>query len=158
MIQRIQTLYLLTVVVIAIVLIWLNPSYARFDKSGKNTFTELRYCSTDIYENSETPTQVGKWINVIVIGSIGIGSLVSIFLFNKRELQKKLSIYMCLLGALLILIMVMDYNAMNHQFKGNTNYPGILGVFPLLTIIFNFLAWRNIRKDEQMLKSMDRIR
>lgn len=158
MIQRIQTVYLLLVAVIAVFLLWLNPSYARFEKSGKSNFTELRYVSTDFYENSETPTQVGKWINVLVIGGICLGSLISIFLFKKRELQKKLAIYMCLLGALLIIFMVMDYNTMSHQFPGNNNSPGLLGIFPVIMVVLSFMAWRNIRKDENLLKSMDRIR
>lgn len=158
MIQRIQSIYLLLVAVIAFLVIFLNPNYARFDKNGEATYAELRYTSTHLYKGSEPPVSVSKWINVLVIGGLFVGSLFAIFLFKKQELQKKLAIYLALLSALLLLIMVLDYNTMSQQYKDNVNYPGIWSVLPLISVVLCFMAWRGIRKDESLLKSMDRIR
>ncbi len=158
MIQRIQSVYLLLVALIAFFLMYFNPNYARFENKEKANYTELRYTSTHMFKDAEPPLSVSKWINVLVIAGIFAGSVFAIFLFKKQELQKKLAIYMALLGALLILIMVLDYNTTSQQYKGNVNYPGIWSVLPLGIIIFSFLAWRGIRKDEALLKSMDRIR
>jgi len=158
MIQRIQSIYLLLVALIAVFLIFANPRYAGFTGEGKNNESELHYISTQIYKGSEVPTAVNKWINVLILLGIGAGSLFAIFLYKNRELQKKIAIYMCLLTAVFMLIMVMDFNSMRGQFPNSNSYPGLWSIFPIAMLIFLFLAWRSIRKDEDLLKSMDRIR
>lgn len=158
MIQRIQSVYLLLVALIATFLVFANPRYAGFTGTAKNDASELHYVSTQIYKGSEVPTTVEKWINVLILIGIAAGSLFAIFLYKKRELQKKLAIYMCLLTAVLVLIMVMDFNSMRGQFPDSNSYPGLWSIFPIGMLVFLFLAWRSIRKDEDLLKSMDRIR
>jgi heme/copper-type cytochrome/quinol oxidase subunit 2 len=69
-----------------------------------------------------------------------------------------MSIYIALIAAMFTIFMVLDYNTMKMQFPSSTTYPGLWSVFPIIIILLAFLAWRNIRKDEAILKSMDRIR
>lgn len=157
MIQRKQSLYLLIVALIASFLIGIDPPYASFETgvgSPAIKSAKLGYVSTVL--NKETTVQ--KWINIFVLISLCAGSLFAIFMYKKTELQKKLCIYMALLTALFIIIMAMDFNTMKAQFAGSTAYPGALSVIPVFVIILLFMAWRGIRNDEKLLKSMDRIR
>ncbi|MBS3915285.1 MAG: DUF4293 domain-containing protein [Bacteroidetes bacterium] len=157
MIQRKQSLYLLLIFLFAALCLFGNLKYAGFsDKEDKNK-TELRYTTTEItQENSQH--SVAKWINVLILASIGIMALINIFLFKNRELQKKLCIYLTLVSALLILVMVLDFNTTRNTYPDSATYPGVFSVFPVVMILLSFMAWRGVRKDENLLKSMDRIR
>jgi heme/copper-type cytochrome/quinol oxidase subunit 2 len=73
-------------------------------------------------------------------------------------LQKKMAIYIALIAAMFTIFMVLDYNTMKMQFPGSTTYPGIWSVLPIIIIVLAFMAWRGVRKDEALIKSMDRIR
>lgn len=157
MIQRVQSLYLLLIAAIAIFLLFLNPGYATFKNEQTQKSAKLGYTTTSMSDASGEQN-VPKWINSLILIFIGAGSAFAIFLYKKRDLQKKLSIYIALIAALFTIFMVLDYNTMKMQFPGSTTYPGLWSVFPIIIILLAFLAWRNIRKDEAILKSMDRIR
>jgi Domain of unknown function (DUF4293) len=157
MIQRVQSLYLLIIAAIAMFLLFLNPKYAVFKNEQTQKSAKLGYTTTVMADAAEEK-EVPKWINSLMLISIGAGSVFAIFLFKKRDLQKRICIYLTLISALLIIFMVLDYNTMKMQFEGSSTYPGIWSIFPVAFIIFGFLAWRGIRKDEDLLKSMDRIR
>ena len=158
MIQRKQSLYLFISAIIIAVLLIFDPSYASF--SGPNAENNPGFSNASLHfiSTSLNSTSVIKWINILVLFSVGAGSLFAIFLFKKTELQKKLCIYMTLLSALFIIIMALDFNTMKMQFKGSETYPGIFSVLPVVVIVLLFMAWRGIRKDELLLKSMNRIR
>lgn len=160
MIQRIQSLYLFLIAVTAFLILFTNPNYAVFKNKETGKTAKMGYTTTVIAagEVDSADPSVSKWINVLVLIFIGSGSAFAIFTFKRRDLQKKLCIYTTLLSALLIIFMVMDYNTMKTQFTGDTTYPSVWSVFPLIFIILGFMAWRGIRKDEAVLKSMDRIR
>jgi hypothetical protein len=92
---------------------------------------------------------------VIVISAI---ALVSVFLFKNRSLQLKLSIFGIITSASIIALEVYEIG----QFKigyaitsGTYQWGGLLPVFML---IFFFLAARGIRKDQKLIKSLDRLR
>jgi peptidoglycan/LPS O-acetylase OafA/YrhL len=157
MIQRKQSLCLLIVSLVAFILLFADPGYATFENHTTKSATYLNYTTT-VFQNGDVSNSVAKWINILIIGFIALGSLLAIFLFRKKELQKKLCIYLTLLEALLLIVMVMDYNTMKNQYPNSNTYPGIWSVFPLVMIVLSFMAWRGIRKDEAILKSMDRIR
>jgi hypothetical protein len=157
MIQRVQSLYLLIIAAIAMFLLFLNPKYAVFKNEQTQKSAKLGYTTTSTYQE-EMAIDNPKWINAAVLISIGIMSSFAIFLYKKRDLQKKICIYITLMSALLAILMVLDYNYIKSQFEGNSTYPGIWSIFPVVFIIFGFMAWRGIRKDEDLLKSMDRIR
>ena len=157
MIQRVQSIYLLIIALISILILFLNPKYASFTKVDSNKTTQLGFTTTTLADEAGEQN-VSKWINSLMLISLGIGSLFAIFLFKKRELQKKLCIYISLIAALLTIFMIMDYNTTKMQFPNTSSYPGVFSVFPVVIIILGFLAWRGVRKDEKLVKSMDRIR
>lgn len=89
----------------------------------------------------------------------GIISLGAIFLYNNRGLQLKMSYVATMLSILLPLTaFLLVYN----EGTGSANAdkiddaPGLY--LPLLGLVFSVLAARFIQKDENTVKSMDRLR
>ncbi|NOY37403.1 MAG: DUF4293 domain-containing protein [Chlorobi bacterium] len=84
-------------------------------------------------------------------------SVISIFLYKNRVRQMRYSVFnMLLMLGLLILIGYYIFYAKN-QLDARMIFKVPL-IFPLLSILFTYLAFRNIRKDEILIKSVDRIR
>ena len=88
----------------------------------------------------------------------GAIAFISIFLFNNRPLQLKLSrvaIIANVIGIILAAVLFMqDSNAMGAAVPKEELGLGL----PVLSIIFAALAIRFINKDENLVKSMDRLR
>jgi len=133
MIQRIQTLYLL-VSALFIGLLFALP-FAEIVKDGA------------IKEN-------GLAVSVL-IGIVLVLQGVAIFSFKKRPRQIRIVMIailatLCLLGAFLY-VTYFSFSGAQISFK-------IGMVFPLIAIILDYLAIRAIRKDEALIRSIDRIR
>ncbi|APD08103.1 hypothetical protein UJ101_02605 [Flavobacteriaceae bacterium UJ101] len=107
-----------------------------------------------------------EWINEEYFGILGmiIGScilaIIVIFLFRKRGFQIKLNRLNVLLN--LSIIGLLTYRLLN--IPGGINFPekGIELIIPIviavLAIVFLFLANKAIKKDDELVKSVDRIR
>jgi uncharacterized RDD family membrane protein YckC len=79
-------------------------------------------------------------------------STVIIFLFKNRRQQMQL----CLLGLLLsVLIVVLYILKMNKLIKPTL---ALWCIFPFAIITGYFMAFRNIRQDEKLVKSLDKLR
>ncbi|MCC8199599.1 MAG: DUF4293 domain-containing protein [Tannerellaceae bacterium] len=152
MLQRIQTIYLLIIVILSMTLLFLPlgvlqapEAFYRFDISGISTFGaegELLYPTWGLYA-----------LTVIT----AFVALVTIFLFKRRILQIRLSIFNGLL-------MVGFYGLVGYiiwNMKGETDLqfmPKIALGFPLINIILDYLAIRNIGADEALVRSLERLR
>ena len=135
MIQRIQTIWLLLAATFS--LMSLKFSFYSGVREN-NVFAELNGSS--------------NFLLLIISVAIALVALVAIFLFKNRKLQMQLSI----LGCLLQVIAVVVYFLQTQKFtEGNFALTAIL---TLLIPIFFILAWMGIRKDEKLIKSMDRLR
>jgi Domain of unknown function (DUF4293) len=89
---------------------------------------------------------------LILTGASLILSTVIIFLFKNRKQQMQL----CLLGILLTLLIIFLYILqMNKLVKPILALSCIL---PVIILIGYFMAFRNIRKDEKLVKSLDKLR
>ena len=92
---------------------------------------------------------------MLFVGIILIIHLVAIFLFKKRIRQMRLLVFAILL---MLGLFGMFYFFTFYSFKGFEVSFKIAVVFPLIAIIFDYLAIRNIGKDEALIRSIDRIR
>ena len=86
-------------------------------------------------------------------------SLIAIFLFRKRPLQMK----MCLLALLATMAYCfINWMRIKEIFANNkliSNYSfGLASITPYFAIVFILLACLGIRKDEKLVKSLDRLR
>jgi len=83
-------------------------------------------------------------------------SLLAIFLYNNRKLQTVINRLNILLN--LILLGVFVYRALTMSGATAVAEKGIGMFIPILSIVLLVLANRAIRKDEQLVKSVDRLR
>ena len=141
MIQRIQTVWLL-LAAIASFLLTRIPLFV-----GKATGMPDRY-----YLATES---LPLFILAVVPGIIAV---VSIFLFKNRKRQLRLSI-MGIFTSLPFLFWEMqkisDFVKVNNLTTATYYWGAIL---PLVVFTFFVFAIRNIRKDEKLIKSLDRLR
>lgn len=137
MIQRIQTVYLLIALVILGVLPFVFPLWTSSD--GK----EFRFMSDSFYTE--------------IFGLSTALTLISILYFKKRQHQFVLNRLTIILN--LILLGLFVYRSLN--LSGETvqvSEKGIGMFLPIVAIVFLALANRAIKKDEDLVKSADRLR
>jgi hypothetical protein len=159
MIQRIQSLYLLLVFLMATMMLLLNPNFAKFNNTKEAAISaELHFVNKHYYNQTDQGGMPYDKLNIIILVSMGLGSLYAIFLFKKTELQKKISLYVSLLSIVLLGSLVIDFMKMSQDAPDISSYPSIHGIWPFACAVLSALAWAAIRRDEKLLKSMDRIR
>ncbi|GAO44912.1 DUF4293 domain-containing protein [Flavihumibacter petaseus] len=91
---------------------------------------------------------------------IGVACLatVAIFLYKKRPTQYNMAIIGALLSIVVIGLQVYAVEGFKKSvplMQGTYKWGGLL---PIAMVIFLFLAARGIRKDEKLIKSLDRLR
>jgi ABC-type polysaccharide transport system permease subunit len=136
MIQRIQTIYMLLVALLGIALYYWFP--ALLDESG-----------VALFERSEP----------LFLGLIGISialSIIAIFLYKNRKLQFVINRFNIL--ANLILLGVFVYRSLSVPGETLVSEKGIGMYIPVISIVLLVLANRAIQRDEQLVKSVDRLR
>ncbi|MBS1568623.1 MAG: DUF4293 domain-containing protein [Bacteroidetes bacterium] len=97
----------------------------------------------------------------LLLGLLTVVVVVVLFLYKNRKRQLRLIrvVSMLLLGT--SVYMLITDNAIRAYLQQGGKVLSSLGVsayLPLLMIVFNVLAERGIRKDEALVKSMDRLR
>jgi amino acid permease len=106
----------------------------------------------------------GPWaLGVILIAVIAIAAF-TIVIFHKRVLQMRLTIFTMLL--LIGYILAYVFYAWVYQQKLNEIQAAfqpefqlrLNTVYPLVSVILCFLAFRGIRRDEKLIRSLERIR
>ena len=86
-------------------------------------------------------------------------SLIAIFLFRKRPLQMKMSLIALLATMANCFINWMRIKEIFANNKMISNYSfGLATITPYFAIVFILLACLGIRKDEKLVKSLDRLR
>lgn len=153
MIQRIQSLYLLGSVVL-IVLMFFFPLAELVDSSGKAM--QFIYRGIPAMNDGE-PAIFNAYPVSILLSLIVLIGLITIFLYKKRILQIRLTIFnmVCLLG-----VVGLIYYSINSQVKELDAIAAyhLVNVFPLVALVLNYLAIRKIGQDEALIRSVDRIR
>lgn len=151
MIQRIQSIWLLLASITILCLLFVP---VLTDKSSGGTYilygSGIKFWDGDVIDQSaNTPL----FISTILAGLI---SLVNIFNFRNRTLQKRIAS----LNILLILGLSFWLSQLGKNLPGGLEKSEInLGLFlPLIAIIFTLLAIRGIKKDEKLIRSADRLR
>jgi hypothetical protein len=93
-------------------------------------------------------------ILLILIAAI---SLITIFLFKNRKTQLKLSVVLIMLSIILLLAVASYAFLLSGKYNSLLQFRVNL-LFPVLVLIFSILAYRGIKKDEELVKSYDRLR
>ncbi len=172
MIQRIQSIYLLIVSILMMFMLFLPLAEIAVERkqviSGiesadiKEIVIYKNYGAV-IYSNDKAKTIFSTWPVTTLICITGLISFIAIFLYTSRLLQ----IRVCVFNALLFLglaaltyyyftavrkqVTISDLNIVRHTFK-------ISIIFPVISFILTFLAFRAIRRDELLVRSYERLR
>lgn len=155
MIQRIQTVYLLFVAGLFIALQFLplavvqadNVLYS-FDVTGVNTTVE--------------PSELilPTWSLMAIAGIIILLSFATIFTYKKRILQ----IRMCLFNGLLMIGFCALFGFYAWKISHAPDFSSVSvnlrlwASFPIIALILDYLAIRNIGADEALVRSLERLR
>jgi hypothetical protein len=144
MIQRIQSIYLILVIVLSGVFTFLIELWPISEVDGVTMNTLL---------NSKNFFLIVIAVTYLAVAVLAITSLIT---FKNRLLQIRINrvniLVNLILFGLLILNLLKLSGELNYSLKG-------IGIWlPLGSIVFLFLANRAIQKDENLVKSVDRIR
>lgn len=140
MIQRIQSVYLLFVLIIAI-LGYLMPQ-------------TLYLSSTEELYLIEIIPYFTIWKIILSISCLL--SIYSTISFKNRKKQFVLNRFNILLN--LILIGVLVYQTLNSSGESVISVKGVSVLVPVFSIVLLFLANKAIQRDENLVKSADRLR
>lgn len=152
MIQRIQTLFLLGAAIFSLLILF----YSSAKLSGPAGTASLEAFGIQAEGISLTGNLPAYPIGVLAIISVLLSTL-TIFKYKNRQLQIRLCSYNIILLILEFGLMI-AYGLMISSENGLSFYPAFGIIAAAVSIIFLFLASRNIKKDEAIVKSLDRIR
>lgn len=156
MIQRKQSVYLLLV---AVLMSWmLIRPYAEITLiSGR-----MLIFHSPVIRNYSTPHDYDYFRYTIplvfLVFLTGVLNFVNIFLFSRRILQIRLCVISAVLLVVVLLTMLYYYFNVLNSVEHTLHIFRVAAIFPIIAIIFNFLAYRAIHQDEMLVKSYDRIR
>lgn len=147
MIQRKQTLFLLAVAIIAILLFFI-PFQKLVTTDNTWAICLMPGCSSEVISSDIYYTLI---LNIIILAlTLGV-----IFLYKNRVLQFKLANLIALFNVILVgLFFLLSFTKLG---MGSISYQ--IGAFlPLVSAVLAYLAAHFIKKDEQLVRSADRIR
>jgi len=143
MLQRIQTIWLLLVSICIFASLKIAYYTGNIVPEGELTTT------------IKTFTQLNGMYNIItniLTVTIGVLSLINIFLYSNRKLQLKL-IFVSILLEILLLV---EYQVSIKNFTEGSIAIG--SILQFLVLIFFYLAIKGIRKDNKIIAESDRLR
>ncbi len=155
MIQRIQTLYLLLIVILSIFTLFMP--FAGLLNSAEALQYVVNYKGIFLIQATGNVFQGNVWALTALSALIPVLAFVTIFLFKKRLLQIRLLIFnLVLMAGYYGLLFIYLWQA-GLKLQADW-YLEIVTAFPLVNIILGFMAVRAIGKDEALVKSLNRIR
>ncbi len=153
MIQRIQSIFLF--LSFGFLIAMLIFDIAEINLANNITFTFSAFGIDGIEQSSDNQLIIMLPAGILIVVSALLG-IVTIFLYKKRILQKRLGVYNIII---LFGLMGLLYYLPNYTIEDVVDVSYLLpSTFPLISIILTVLANRGIAKDENLVRSLDRIR
>lgn len=149
MIQRIQSVYLFLASILMLVTVF-SPLLVVDVASENLVFTSLGV-------NTKTLSYI-TWGIPVVAAICAILPLINLFLYNKRKLQMKIATITSLFIVFLYITAGVYIYSFLNKFDASfvSIHYGI--ILPLVALILNLLARQRVKKDESLVRSLDRIR
>lgn len=172
MIQRIQTLYLFVVVVLFTTMVATplldfkinnvkldveNKEQAKPDVKVTKDVKVYQMTYKGIVDKESGDMLISTSLVTLYEIVVAVIALITIFLYKNRGSQIKLTIFnMVLQVGFYVVVAVYMYTAYKYA---NTDFDFHLPiVFPLISLILSYLAFRAIVKDDLLVKSLGRVR
>jgi len=154
MIQRVQSIWLLLASFTLICLFFIPVVTKHVNATEYLLYLDGQHQSA---KNAASASVMVTPIGAMIINGIAILlCLVSIFQFKNRAMQKRLIMINIVLIIATAVLSALNASLLPGGISGSSVHIGS-SLF-LLAIVFCILAIRGIRKDEQLLRSADRLR
>lgn len=149
MIQRKQTIFLL--LALAAIIVCLCLPIGSVEPKGMGA--AVAWYNFGVYFGSALSARPLLFVDLVVVGAL---TFLDIFLYNRRKMQMRI----CVGGIILCLAWYGYYifSALSYFSAQGAFHIKFAVCLPLVAIIFLFMAHRGIKADEELIKSMDRIR
>ncbi len=156
MIQRIQTVYLLLAIAAVFSIFLLDVAYFTDASGGENTLGLYRIVRAD----GEIATVNASLFPIIAISMTGALYFLALFSYRNRKRQMQFVRFSYLTAFLSALAMwyFIDQNYWSLDLPEPDLSHGVAYFLPYVGFAFSWLANRAIRKDEELVKSLDRLR
>ena len=156
MIQRIQSVYLLIIVILAGLTIGLPVADLCNSQAHLNYSVDIRGISL-IQPTGVALFQSATSLLTTFAAVFGTISLITIFSYKNRVKQIRLSVlnFLFMIGYYLFLAYYIWSASKGLSAEWHLR---ISAIFPLIALILNYLAIGAIGKDEKLVKSLDRLR
>ena len=155
MLQRIQTVYLLIIVVLSGITLFI-PNVQFLSNPGNPEYVLNLKGLYGVTENAKILMQ-DVWVLTTIKTLIALIALYTIFIYKKRILQIRLTIFN--------MVLMMGYYPILFIYlwliKSNLKIEYLIGfvtVFHVINIVLSVLAIRAIGRDEALVKSLNRLR
>lgn len=152
--QRVQTIFMVFTAILMVASIFL-PIWEKSDGEQQATLTALEITHVTDTETEATST----FYLAVLAGLVALASAYSILSFRNRALQIKLNAMNSFLIGLYIGIAFYWIYTAEDWFAPEAYGTYLAGTYlPLIALVSTTLASRFIKKDEQLVRSMDRLR
>jgi len=155
MLQRIQTLYLLAIVVLSGFVIF-SPLADLINKVD-NIIYLVNFNGISLVKSTGNIIESRIWALNSVSSVVPIIALITIFSYKNRVKQIRLSVINMIFMLCFYIFLVMYIWPACIRLHTDWHLR-IAAVFPLVNIILTYLAIGAIGKDEKLVKSLDRLR
>ena len=156
MIQRIQTIFLFLVVVC--MGITLGTELWEQTVNGQTWRLNALFLE-NLDANGEVISSSSKWYLAALAAFAGLLALISIFQYKNRGRQMMINMVNSLFMVALVALTFLTTNGLNSEIGAEVAGNYKIGFWAVLAgMVFNMLANRFIRKDEMLVRSVDRIR
>jgi hypothetical protein len=120
---------------------------------------KLPFFSGDMIAENQSRVRVeltaqSNLLLLILSAGVGIASLIAIFLYKNRKLQLRIVLFTLLVSILNLVLFFMQ----TKKFVPDAGNYSLTAVFALFIPVLLFFAIRGIRRDEKLVKSLDRLR
>jgi glucan phosphoethanolaminetransferase (alkaline phosphatase superfamily) len=158
MIQRIQTIFLFLVAVAMGVTIGTTLWTQDITDTGQ-TWSLSAFALSNVDSSNEAIQSTSKWYLASLAALIGLLAVISIFQYKNRAKQMMLNMINSLLMVGLVATIFFTTNGLNESLGMEVAGSYKAGFWAILVaMVMNMLANRFIRKDEALVRSVDRIR
>ena len=155
MIQRIQSLYLLLTTLLPF--LFLKGTILSILNNNGSGFTLTLHGIFQTTGEQVSELTAKPLILQLILILITVSSVIAISLFRKRRLQKKMAFIVMILAVALAGVIIYYIISLSSETYASLT-PGYRMFLPLIILLFAFLAYMGIRKDEDLVKSYERLR
>jgi hypothetical protein len=152
MIQRIQTIYLLMALVAlaSMVVFPLATISDKFDHVFVFSYNHLHASDAGLIDTYLV-------LPTAIFFSLLIG-FITIFLYKNRKRQMTWCFLHMAVNLVIGIIIFIKYYQFRHLYVGGSDSLSFTSLCPIIAVILDYLAYRGIKKDDELVKSIDRIR